>query len=454
MYIPIDNLYDWIGGISRDTLIYRFSPHGSKNLADLTVINAQCATKKWDKFMDLVPVVCYDQEPLDYDAYNNLDWKTLRDLVVSHRPDVVTFQPQYATQKFWEHLAQQNLAATIARTLSDKQILLHTEQRSQNLEKYKNSNFVPAYWWSHAMIARDWYRFAEHDPDLVQDTTGDFKFDFNIYCRAWTGTREYRLKFLEQIIDQQLVDKCRISFCAVDDSKHYTQHTFANAVFQPRQDLGQIPSQPIPSWRSAEYDVDHYQTCALDVVLETLFDDDRLYLTEKILRPIACNKPFVLVATHGSLAYLRSYGFQTFNGIIDESYDIIKDPVKRLQAVLRVMKDISLLPELQKQRLWNATKSICEHNQRWFFSNVFAQQIQHELRRNILAAEQEIRAKYHHGKTWIRERATRSSAINNELINQHLVGEPWSRTQTAQMLLQCRQNQRRSTIPSQSDSTP
>jgi hypothetical protein len=48
-------------------------------------------------------------------------------------------------------------------------------------------------------------------------------------------------------------------------------------------------------------------------------------LTEKALRPIACGQPFILAATPGSLQYLRSYGFKTFSGYIDETYDTIQE---------------------------------------------------------------------------------------------------------------------------------
>ena len=76
-------------------------------------------------------------------------------------------------------------------------------------------------------------------------------------------------------------------------------------------------------------------------MLETLFDDDRLQLTEKSLRPIACGQPFILAATHGSLQYLQNYGFKTFNDVFDESYDQIEDPVKRLKAIVALMVQIS-----------------------------------------------------------------------------------------------------------------
>jgi hypothetical protein len=71
-----------------------------------------------------------------------------------------------------------------------------------------------------------------------------------------------------------------------------------------------------------------------------LFDDDRLHLTEKSLRPIACKQPFILAATHGSLQYLKDYGFKTFDSVWDENYDTIEDPYQRMLAIIQLMKNI------------------------------------------------------------------------------------------------------------------
>ena len=86
-------------------------------------------------------------------------------------------------------------------------------------------------------------------------------------------------------------------------------------------------------------------------MLETLFDDTRWHLTEKSLRPSACGKPFMLAATAGSLQYLRSYGFKTFSGLIDESYDLIVEPHLRLQSIAQEMQRISQLSPNKKYKL-------------------------------------------------------------------------------------------------------
>ena len=153
-----------------------------------------------------------------------------------------------------------------------------------------------------------------------------------------------------------------------------------------------LPSNHHPSSASADYNNADYAACGLEIVLETLFDDQRWHLTEKTLRPIACGKPFVLLATSGSLAYLRSYGFRTFDGIIDESYDLEPDPLLRLQMAVREMKRIQMMPSDQKQDFFAACGDVTQHNRRRFFSDQFQQDIVNECAVNLDTALQQCRS--------------------------------------------------------------
>jgi hypothetical protein len=137
----------------------------------------------------------------------------------------------------------------------------------------------------------------------------------------------------------------------------------------------------------------------MEIVLETLFDDTRLHLTEKTLRPIACGKPFMLAATPGSLQYLRNYGFETFGEHIDESYDSIVDPRKRLTAIAGEMQRISSLPVDQKSLLWENLNCIAKRNQRRFFNKDWQNSIEQEFYTNLNAAMSKIK-KCCTGKYW------------------------------------------------------
>jgi hypothetical protein len=267
--------------------------------------------------------------------------------------------------------------------IHDKSVILHSEQRSINVDLYINSSyFIPVYYWSHALISLDWFRYAQHETIKKIDNPTIFL----IYNRAWSNTREYRLKFLDLLISNQLLDHSITSFCPVEPELNisYQNYDFKNSHWKPTHKLeNYYNTNTSASYYSADFDIYDYNSTDIEVVLETIFDDSRLHLTEKSLRPIACKQPFILAATHGSLEYLRNYGFKTFDGIIDESYDLIQDPVKRLSAIITTMKQISNWSNDQYKINMQKLQLIAEYNQQYFFSTKFFNLIISELTYNL-----------------------------------------------------------------------
>ena len=374
MSIPLDRLYHFIEKIAiknygAPVIIYRFWPNGSKNIEDLNPLATYC--NSWYE-MEVYPAVwCHDQEPLDYDFFQphtrhpNSPWhKRLLSLaIVTRRPNLM-----------------------YCRNVFSKNLLVHSEQRSKNLEKYAEQS-VPVYYWSHALIARDWFRYAEH-----ADFTKDVNKQFLIYNRAWTGTREYRLRFSDLLVEHELTDQC-LTFCSPKaHGKHYETHMFQNPVWRPTHVLeNYFPPSQANACASADFNTEDYRSTEIEIVLETLFDDDRLHLTEKSLRPIACRQPFILAATHGSLQYLRDYGFRTFDSIWNETYDTIEDPYQRMQAILRTMREIIAWSDVQRRDNVRLMAQIADHNHKHFFSQDFFNQVIDELGTNMTMAFDQIK---------------------------------------------------------------
>jgi hypothetical protein len=387
MSIPLDRLYNFLHDVYNrdDIIIYRFSPHGSKKISDLAML-AHTPNAENNFFVLTQPAMFfYDQEPLDYDSFSP---DKLEDFYYKK----FASSPCYASPYYKKIITSMNLrAASSPLNLYDKSLLCHSEKNSSNLKKYLDNGFIGVYYWSHALIARDWFRYAEIDPVLKYNNTQITK-DFLIYNRAWSGTREYRLKFAELISELELVDSCKMAFCAVDDDVHYTQHKYKNSSFVIlNHTLENIfPVNTASSCSSADYDNSDYATCGLEVVLETLFDDGRIQLTEKSLRPIACSKPFILVSTPGSLDYIRSYGFKTFAPWINESYDNIIDPLERLTAIAQEMKRISMLSPEQKQEMHVSLCEITQYNKNLFFSKQWHDSIVQEYITNLTQALKEL----------------------------------------------------------------
>jgi hypothetical protein len=310
---------------------------------------------------------CHDQETLNYKDY----------VLLSMKP-VTSDQLLYSV---FDLAVRRN--QTISNNFYNQSLLLHSEMHSQDVEWFEQHYSVGVYWWSHAVIARDWFRYAEVDAALTKSKS--VQKEFLIYNRAWSGLREYRIKFTELILEHNLQDQCRLTFNPTDDGKHWLEHKFANSAFAPnRTDLDQyFCPTAVAAYASADYASLDYTQTAIEVVLETVVDDTKWHLTEKTLRPIACGHPFILVSTSGSLQYLKRYGFRTFGEYIDESYDSIQDPVQRLEAVAKLMQSIANLPDQQRQTLHDQLAGICKFNKDRFFSKEFFNQVVDEFKINV-----------------------------------------------------------------------
>lgn len=378
MSVPLDRIYSFLQDVANfdDIIIYHFFPHGSRNLDHIKELSTAAADAPWAKLMTMPCMIMHDQEPLMYHLYAKEDFKKYLEKN-RHKlyPKVLI-----------DVVSDLHLRACIHATTNmyDQTLLCHSENNSKNLVLYEQHGFIGVYYWSHALIARDWYRYAEIDPTLSVNFT-NITHDFLIYSRAWSGTREYRLTLAEMLVDQQLVPNCKTSFAALDNELHYTQFKFTNPELAIlRNDLHELlPVNTHDSSASANYDSKDYATTAIEVVLETLFDDDRLHLTEKTLRPIACGRPFILAAAPGSLQYLKKYGFETFDSLIDETYDTITNPKQRLLAITQEMDRIKRLPYHEKLTLWKQLYAISDRNKKLFFSKDWHRLIVDEFKNNF-----------------------------------------------------------------------
>jgi hypothetical protein len=415
MSIPLDRLYYYIERIVQevygDTIIYRFYPHGSKKIEDLK-LHHSLDRYSW-KQRHLMPVVyCNDQEPLNFEMYQNID------------PNKTIFYDDSVLKTHTlANIPDYNLTIR-AFNIHDKSILLHSEKRSIQQKLYSNSYFVPVYYWSHAVISLDWFRYAQYES--IRKTTTPTRF--LIYNRAWSNTREYRLKFLDLLIDHQLIDQCCTSFNPYEpeDNIPYQEHNFKNKQWKPTNKLeNYFTKNNATSHCSADFNTADYNSTDIEVVLETLFDDSRLHLTEKSLRPIACKQPFILAATHGSLEYLRSYGFKTFDNIIDESYDLIQNPAQRLSAIISTMKKISEWTEDEYKDNMVHLQQIAEYNHRHFFSKDFFNMIIDELKYN-LSNGFEILKNTNTGTRYIE---LRKILAKNEMIRKSIITSNQDRSQ-------------------------
>ena len=365
MSIPTYNLYNFVAqALENKYLVKYFHPWGQKNFRNITDNREDFSVpdmietygKKWS---NKVPVLlCHDQEPLDFDYYNdNRFFKELEDPAYYNIIDDKDFRLKcYAlggrNLNFrWDSPDDPDKPPVKIPPNTDW-IVLHSELNSPEVQKYENSGlFKTAYWWAHAPIAIDWYRFARYDTRLARQSQ-DIKANFLVYAQGTTGKRAYRKIFLEHL---EHIDNVQ---------------------------LGSINQYEITSDSSATYDAYDFAHTNCSIVLETVYDQ-RIHLTEKTLRPLACGHPFMILNGPGALETIRSYGFKTFQPYINESYDKETAPMKRMDMVLREMRRINSSSAKYQKWIWDGCNEIAEHNKKLFFDDKFIWRVKTELRKTV-----------------------------------------------------------------------
>jgi hypothetical protein len=112
-----------------------------------------------------------------------------------------------------------------------------------------------------------------------------------------------------------------------------------------------------------EQDLNHQATLDtwISVISEASFAENTCFISEKTFKPIANRHPFIMYGNKHSLRYLRELGYKTFDGFIDESYDTL-DSWDRLDAIIKVLKDIRAMPVDKKITWFSSMQDILDHN--------------------------------------------------------------------------------------------
>ena len=91
----------------------------------------------------------------------------------------------------------------------------------------------------------------------------------------------------------------------------------------PYSDIGGYINPPIIFGNM--HDIDFWETLyrniSIELVYETVNTADTFYITEKTLRPIQYGKLFIVIGANDFEKHLKSMGFDTFDDVIDKSYD-------------------------------------------------------------------------------------------------------------------------------------
>jgi hypothetical protein len=293
-------------------------------------------------------------------------------------------------------------------TQSEFNSFVVTSEKSSAFDSFvKFIRFRSIYYFFHAAAALDWYRNYWKNNIEIQTA---HEYLFVSYQHIVNPRRAHRIDFLSRVYEKDLFHHGLISFKhpgltelenIIASTEDYTKDS--HDIFQRHKhkftDL-YIDTQDPHGALSTSVDVANSQRALVQVVTETVFYPKKLHLTEKIFKPIVCKQPFLLLSAVGNLKYFREYGFKTFGDYWDEDYDDIEDPGQRVEAVVKILEDLSRLTPRQRAELIKDMSPILEHNWNHFYydlKHIVAQEFVDNIKlafKNISVSDQQYRQLY------------------------------------------------------------
>ena len=236
------------------------------------------------------------------------------------------------------------------------------------------------YYFFHGWAALDWYRGYDRTFLIQPWQKRTITKTFLAPNRIVAGERQHRLEMLYWIFKLGLGTNhiscpavCPAENISIMDAMQPLKKKYSDieTVFAeqslPRNFAGETDHPMHSCWLSL---FDQSAESLLYLVTETVATGRRHHLTEKTFKPIALGMPFVIVGTQGSLKYLRSYGFQTFGDLWDESYDDEPDDSTRIEKIAQVLKLLDSLEE-HRQDIFDGAQEIIQHNWNHFYGGGF-----------------------------------------------------------------------------------
>lgn len=252
----------------------------------------------------------------------------------------------------------------------------------------RTKNVYGWYYFFHGFAALDWYRDFQY---LTPKPFNRSDKVFICYNHLISKYRSYRLHLGSNLISQDLVKHGVVSLPLADDNATWQEELEdSNSLLSTKakvkiyQTMRSVSTPLVADVKtpngnlSAEVELDQLTGALWHVVPETVYYFNKLHLTEKVFKPIVAQRPFILVAAPGNLAYLKSYGFKTFDRWIDESYDQEQDHYLRIEKITAEIDKLCKLTPAELEAMYTDMQEVLEYNFNHFYGE-FKRLIVNEL---------------------------------------------------------------------------
>jgi hypothetical protein len=253
-----------------------------------------------------------------------------------------------------------------------------SEYSAAVMDQYNCKNFI--------CIAEGRYKLEDHPRDRVYENHEHHSNRIVNFCHfeEWNtcadkpklfdaligsvdndGIKAHRRFVFNQLEKNNLLDKSFVNIWGsinyrspelkeLDDPAvgNFRNSTIYNSLFKN----GRSMSYSIPT--------EIYQRSWYTIVSETMAEKSN-YITEKTSKPLFEKRLFVVFGAQGLLSRLHELGYQTFDSVIDESYDLEPDNEKRWAMAFEQLLKLS---QADHQEIYKKLTPVLEHNHSWMVS--------------------------------------------------------------------------------------
>ena len=306
--------------------------------------------------------------------------KNLSDFLLADGPKKAIFHAPFPRHKDFDHLTQ---VFNTVYDVSEQIILLVSELHDVTvdfIEKHDKTKIV--YFLNGDLNFKMSQARVYHWDNWFETTAGFYKRNQHLldklnpyqpkpyYFDILLGQERLHRNYIFNYINENILN----------DQVIMTYMTTLHQSFQDRNNsewIWEIEGAEIPEWsirhtitKVKYYDqlislsqiipISIYNQTAYSLVAETWGNDNRFtFNTEKIVKPILAERLFLVASNQYYLRNLRRLGFCTFDGIIDESYDLEPDHQLRCQLVCQQIKQLVSQPQ---EQILDQVRPITEHN--------------------------------------------------------------------------------------------
>jgi hypothetical protein len=201
-----------------------------------------------------------------------------------------------------------------------------------------------------------------------ENTIIDFKpvNEKNLYLTYNRNPRHHRVQLILNLIKHNIFDRGLISLSELvyktpeDANVEHVDFLKNNAPFVISEGCDLFFNM------CCNITKEDYEKTFISMVTETLVDEGTLFISEKIWKPIMVGHPFIVFGNLGTLKFLKSMGYKTFDKWINEEYDNEPDSGKRCNMITEELVKLSTKTVEELKLIRSEMNEVCDYNQKWY----------------------------------------------------------------------------------------